>query len=85
MGEHGRDVVIRGVVVASDWEDDDPTALVIQTRDEREVAVAPGDLGEDLFDYLREEVEIQGRLRKTEGGREEIVVESYKILNWEED
>lgn len=84
MKKSGKEVFLRGIVVVSDWEDDNSTGLAIQTQDEEEILISESGMGEELFDYIREDIELRGSLRETESGMKEIVVSHYNVIDWDE-
>ncbi len=81
------EVVLRGIVIAEEWTEDDDEApeLILQTDDEEDIPISSGGRGAELLGHLREEVEIHGVLRRGPTGRKQLVVKSFEVCGLDED
>ena len=61
-------VIIRGQVMANEWDaEDNPASLMITDDEEREFYIEMNSRGEELLDFLDEYVEVVGVVKKWEG------------------
>jgi hypothetical protein len=77
-----RKVAVRGIVTASEWDEaGNPTAVVILTRLEEEVAVECSGAGASLLDHLTREVVVCGYMAPGPGGGRVLRPLSYAVLD----
>ena len=79
-----REITVRGIVVAAGSSADDDRVL-LETSDETEVLVDPDGVGGELREYLHEEVEARGVLRKDRTGRLVLRVRGFEVCEWVEE
>jgi hypothetical protein len=76
-----REVMITGFVRGDDWDfDGNPIAVTIEA-DEEEYSVELDGLGEELLDYVGEEVEVRCTVEKDEDGTLHIRVQDYDVIS----
>jgi hypothetical protein len=69
---------LRGLVIPVAWDEKgNVTDLAVSTDNEEEYLIERSGKGEDLFHFVREEVEVKGIL-KTDDNRKVINVRTYK-------
>jgi hypothetical protein len=82
---HERDLVLRGIVVPSEWDIDGLVRTVaILTRDEGEYQVEPGGAGGQLVAHLQREILAQAEMLNGREGVHRVRVHSFAILEWNE-
>jgi hypothetical protein len=84
-------IIVRGIIIAVDWDDDGSvTSIAVSAHDEEEYVI---EQGEDLLEFIREEVEITGVPKKKRKGKAISVkklkllgssgqVDSLHVMNW---
>jgi hypothetical protein len=75
-----RDETIVGYVVPSEWDSEDNVVSISITTDDDDYVVEMNKLGEELFDFLDEDVEVTGTVREDKDGTKRIRVISYEVL-----
>jgi hypothetical protein len=71
---------LKGLVVPVDWDEDGQvTAVAISAHDEKEYRVEPDGAAAGLFELIREEVEVTGRVKQTLQGDLRMVIEAFQI------
>jgi hypothetical protein len=79
-----RQVGIRGIVAASEWDEDGtPTGVTILTRDELEFDVESNDVGASLLQHLTREVVVCGLLGAGREGRRVLRPHSFAVMDEE--
>lgn len=76
-----QEITVRGIVVAAGSSADDDRVL-LETSDETEVFVDPEGVGGELSEYLHEEVEARGVLRRDKTGRLVLRVRDFEVCEW---
>jgi hypothetical protein len=80
----GKEVTITGFVAADEWDErDNVIAIAISTEDE-DYRVELNKLGEELFDFMDEDVEVTGTIREDKDGTKYINVTNYEVLEDQE-
>ena len=79
------EVSVTGIVVPSEWDDDDNVIAVAISTDDEDYIVELNRLGAELFDFLDEDVEVRGILKKGMSGGKWIRVMDYEILGSDHD
>ena len=75
-----KEETIVGYVVPSEWDNDDNVVAISITTDDDDYLVEMNKLGEELFDFLDEDVEVTGTVREDRDGTKRIRVTSYEVL-----
>jgi hypothetical protein len=71
-------ITIRGVIIAVDWDENGSvTAVAVSAHDEEEYVI---EQGEDLLEFIREEVEITGVPRKEHDRHTVISIKKLRLL-----
>jgi hypothetical protein len=74
-----RTATLTGIVIPTDWNDEEVVAAALATADEKEYRIDKNRKGKELLDYLQHQVEVTGALGKDEKGRELITVKRYIV------
>jgi hypothetical protein len=74
-----RTATLTGIVIPTDWNDQDVVAAALATADEKEYRIDKNRKGKELLDYLQHQVEATGALSKDEKERDLITIKSYII------
>jgi hypothetical protein len=80
-----KEVTITGFVAATEWDDNDNAIAIEIFTDDDNYRVDNNKQGEELFDFLDEEVEVTGFTREDRDGGKWISVTSYEVLDEEDD
>ena len=80
-----RDETIVGYVVPSEWDSEDNVVSISITTEDDDYVVEMNKLGEELFDFLDEDVEVTGTVREDKDGTKRIRIISYEVLEDAED
>ncbi len=76
---------LTGFVIPDEWDNNDTViAIAISTEDE-DYLVERNKQGEELFDFLDEDVEVTGFVREDKDGTKHISVTTYDILHLDDD
>lgn len=73
-------VTITGTVYADDWDNDNVTAVVIETADGDEYKVSSGGKGKDLLKLSDKNVKATGVVVEDSEGGKTITVTSYEVI-----
>jgi uncharacterized membrane protein YcgQ (UPF0703/DUF1980 family) len=76
---------IAGYVVPSEWDSDDNVVAISICTDDDDYVVELNKLGEELFDFLDEDVEVTGFVREDKDGTKRVRVTSYEVVESEEE
>ena len=72
---------IVGEIVAVDWDsNDDPTAICLQTENER-YAIEHGETFQELLGYVGCEVEVEGYVDENDEGEAILAVRDFEVLD----
>ena len=75
-----RDVRIRGMISAAEWDDDDNVVtIVLLSEDEEEYFIDPPHMEEKLMNFVDEDVELVGKLSYSNGDQF-INVKSFRLI-----
>jgi hypothetical protein len=80
-----KEETIVGYVVPSEWDNEDNVVAIGISTEDDEYVVELNKLGEELFDFLDEDVEVTGLVRDDKDGTKRIRVTSYEVLEDTED
>lgn len=80
-----KEVTVIGFVTATEWDDNDHVVAIEISTDDDNYMVDNNKQGEELFDFLDEEVEVAGFTREDRDGGKWIFVTSYEVLDEEDD
>jgi hypothetical protein len=80
-----KEETIVGYVVPNEWDNEDNVVAISITTDDDDYVVELNKLGEELFDFLDEDVEVTGIIRDDKDGTKRIRVSSYEVLEDVED
>jgi hypothetical protein len=76
---------ITGIIIPAEWgENDEVTAVSIQTTDDEEYLVDPNKKGKELLDFIDWQVEATG-IVKEEDGNAIFKVSSYSLMDEDEE
>jgi hypothetical protein len=81
----GKEVTIKGFVSADEWDGRNRVMAVAITTEDEDYRVELTQVGEELFDYLDEDVEVTGTIRQEKNGTQYIRVTHYELLKEEDD
>jgi len=79
-----REETVVGYVVPSEWDSEDNVVSITIATDADDYVVEMNKLGEELFDFLDEDVEVTGTVREDKDGTKRLLVISYEVLEDEE-
>lgn len=79
------EVTIIGFVTATEWDDNDNVVSIEISTDDDNYMVDNNKQGEELFDFIDEEVEVTGFIREDRDGGKWISTTSYEVLDEEDD
>ncbi len=69
----------RGIIIPVEWDDEGGVvAIAISTHGEEEYLIDTSKKGDELRQFLRQEVEISGEVR-IRGGKKFVIVENYSL------
>jgi hypothetical protein len=80
-----KEETIVGYVVPSEWDNEDNVVAISITTDDDDYLVEMNKLGEELFDFLDEDVEVTGIVREDRDGTKRIRITSYEVLEDADD
>jgi len=80
-----REETVVGYVIPSEWDSEDNVVSITIATDDDDYVVEMNKLGEELFDFLDEDVEVTGTVRDDKDGTKRIRVISYEVLEDVED
>jgi hypothetical protein len=83
--EPPKEETIVGYVVPNEWDNEDNVVAISISTDDDDYVVELNKLGEELFDFLDEDVEVTGLIRDDKDGTKRIRVTSYEVLEDVED
>lgn len=79
-GAVGKLTTVRGIVVPADWDGEgNMIAAAISGSDEQEYMIEQDEKGEELLEFIRHEVEVDGVVGKAIKGRNTVTVKSYRL------
>jgi len=74
--------ILRGVVLPSRWDKDGKVMRIsLNTQDENEYIIENSGRGEELLNYLRELIEIEGKVLQQNSGALYVKVNDYSLIN----
>jgi len=76
----GKEVTVKGFVSADEWDGRKNVIAISITTDDEDYRVELDKVGEELFDYLDEDVEVTGTIRQEKNGTKYIRVTHYEVL-----
>jgi uncharacterized membrane protein YcgQ (UPF0703/DUF1980 family) len=75
-----KEETIVGYVVPSEWDNEDNVVAISISTEDDDYLVEMNKLGEELFDFLDEDVEVTGLVRDDRDGTKRIRITSYEVL-----
>jgi uncharacterized membrane protein YcgQ (UPF0703/DUF1980 family) len=75
-----KEETIVGYIVPNEWDNEDNVIAISISTDDDDYLVEMNKLGEELFDFLDEDVEVTGMVREDRDGTKRIRVTSYEVL-----
>jgi hypothetical protein len=69
-----------GFILPSNWDNDDNVTGISISTDDDEYMVENNKLGEELFDFLDEDVRVTGLVTDEKDGTKRITISDYEIL-----
>lgn len=75
-----REETIVGYVIPSEWDNEDNVISISISTDDDDYLVELNKLGEELFDFLDEDVEVTGIVKDEKDGTKRIKVTSYEVI-----
>lgn len=80
-----KEITVNGFVVPEDWDEDDNVVAISVTTDDDDYLVDLNKLGEELFDFLDEDVQVTGLVRVERDGTKRITVTGYEVLETDDE
>lgn len=80
-----QEITITGFVTGTEWDDNDHVVSIEISTEDDDYMVDNNKQGEELFDFVDEEVEVTGFVREDRDGAKWVTVTSYEVLDEEED
>jgi uncharacterized membrane protein YcgQ (UPF0703/DUF1980 family) len=81
----GKEVTIKGFVTPEEWDNDDNVIAIGISTDDDDYVVELNKMGEELFDFLDDDVEVNGIVREGKDGTKHIRITGYEVLSMDED
>ena len=75
-----REETIVGYIIPSEWDNEDNVISISISTDDDDYLVELNKQGEELFDFLDEDVEATGIIREDKDGTKRIRVTSYEVI-----
>lgn len=73
---------LTGIVIPVDWDEEgNVLAVAISSPDEQEYLIKQDAKGRELRGFIRQEMDINGVVRKAIKGRKTINVKNYKLIH----
>lgn len=76
-----KEITISGFITPEQWDDEDNVIAIGISTDDEDYLIELNKLGEELFDFLDEDVEVTGFVREDKDGTKHITVTNYEILD----
>jgi uncharacterized membrane protein YcgQ (UPF0703/DUF1980 family) len=83
--EPQKEETITGYIVPSEWDNEDNVVAISISTDDDDYVVELNKLGEELFDFIDEDVEVTGIVREDKDGTKRVRVISYEVLEDTDD
>ena len=80
-----REETIVGYVLPAEWDNEDNVISISISTEDDDYVVELNKLGEELFDFLDEDVEVTGVIREDRDGTKRIRVTNYEVLEETEE
>ena len=80
-----REETIVGYVIPSEWDSEDNVISISISTDDDDYLVDLNKQGEELFDFLDEDVEVTGIVREDKDGTKRIKVTTYEVIEDADD
>ena len=81
----GKEMTLTGFIAPVDWDNDDEVIAIGVSTEDEDYSVEMNKLGEELFDFLDEDVEVTGIVTEDRDGSKHITVTSYEVLDSDDD
>lgn len=75
-----KEETIAGYILPSEWDNDDNVIAISISTDDDEYLVEKNKLGEELLDFLDEDVRVTGTVNEEKDGTKRITITDYEIL-----
>ena len=85
MKKSDREITIKGFITPSEWDSKDNVTEVSITTDDDEYIVELNRVGEELFDYLYDDVEVTGTIRENGKHEKRVEISHYELLEGDDD
>ena len=76
-----KEITISGFITPEQWDDDDNVIAIGISTDDDDYVIELNKLGEELFDFLDEDVEVTGFVREDKDGTKHLTISNYEILD----
>ncbi|MBN1847648.1 MAG: hypothetical protein JW932_03605 [Deltaproteobacteria bacterium] len=76
-----KEITISGFITPEQWDDDDNVIAIGISTDDEDYVIELNKLGEELFDFIDEDVEVTGFIREDKDGTKHITISNYEILD----
>ncbi len=74
-------ISVTGIITASEWdEDDNVVGVTLSTPDEEEYLIDSNGKGEELLDFVSQNVKVVGIIEENDYGDKIITVKSYEVF-----
>ena len=76
------EITLIGIVTANAWDgDNEITGVAIAVDGEREYVIEKNEYHDDLIRLVRQEVELTGKVKKSDKGKLKVSVTSFRVLS----
>ena len=76
-----REITLTGFISVEEWDSEDNVTAIGISTDDDDYLIDDNKAGEELFDFLDEDVEVTGIVREDKDGTKHITVTSYEVLD----
>ena len=79
-----KEVTLTGYIVPEEWDMNDNVIAIGLITEEDDYLIELNKIGEELFDFLDEDLEVTGTVREDKDGTKHITITGYEILRDED-
>ncbi len=79
-----KEVTLTGFVIPEEWDHNDNVIVIAISTDDENYLVERNKKGQELFDFLDEDVEVTGFVREDRDGTKHISVTTYEIFHMDD-
>lgn len=74
------EVTLTGYIVPEEWDMNDNVSAIGLITEEDDYLIELNKIGEELFDFLDEDLEVTGSVREDKDGTKHITITEYEII-----